>query len=339
MNAVTGIADLVQTYGTTVVVMFIFGSNYVRKECIIEALNEIHIVDNKLVEFGFVLLFVATVMACVEYLDCYLFISAVMSSNTFCNLICVLAITIIVLEEIQFFTYILLLKHRFKLLNSLLINKFAQNKKGYEKINCFKIHPMTIQNGDKGTIVKLRSLHLRLCFAGKLLNEYFSIQILLVIGFAFVGFTTNAYYSFDVISDNFINNNSSFDDLPTTIIWTFAKFAELLSISVICAITKNEVNQTGEILYQLKQRFKKTVATQIHLFGKQIMHCDFKFTAFDFFNIDMTLFYGVIGSAATYLTVLIQFEIAAKRSNKNDSLHYAVTGRNNGALISYSMDQ
>ncbi|XP_068895907.1 putative gustatory receptor 28b isoform X2 [Tenebrio molitor] len=249
-------------------------------------------------------------MTGLEYINCNLFISSVRKYSLVCGVICTTSLTIMMIEEVQFFTYYSLLRNRFKAINDLLRTKFSNTDDTSNR----QIHPVTIINCDKEVIMKLRSLHLQLCFVGRSLNEYFNIQILLLIGLSFLGFTTNAYYSFDVISDNFINDGNLI--VPAAVFWVAAKFIELLVISVICTITKNEINQTGEILYQLKNRYKKSVATQINLFGKQILHCDFKITALDFFDIDMTLLYGIIGSAATYLTILIQFEIAAKESKR-----------------------
>lgn len=195
-------------------------------------------------------------MIFVEHCNCNLFISPIKKSNTiFCNGICIVELTLIMVEEYQFLTYLVLLRHRFRLINTLLKKNCLQNLLDYcQKVNSAKIYPVEATNCDKGLIVRLRSLHLQLCFAGKLLNEYFSIQILFLVALSFVGFTTNAYYTFDVISDNFANNNSVF---PSTFVWTVTRFVELLLISVICTITKNEVSDLYKLYFFIKkQRFR-----------------------------------------------------------------------------------
>ncbi|EFA07633.1 gustatory receptor 155 [Tribolium castaneum] len=312
-NIITGTADTVYSYGISLVIALIYCCNYCKRNCIIKALNKLHSVDLSLEKFGYTLPLVSVILMFVEYCNCNLYISPVLKSYTvFCNSVCGVEIILIMVEEYQFFMYLILLKQRFRAINTLL----ATNS---EPINSHKIHTVLTTNCDKGMIVKLRSLHLQLCSAGKLLNEYFSIQILFLVALSFVGFTTNAYYSLDVIADNFANNERGVDIIPATLIWTVCRFIELVLISVICTATKNEVRATGELLYQVKDRFQSDIAVQLQLFGKQILHCDFKFTAFDFFDVDMTMFYGVIGSAATYLTILIQFEIAVKDYNKHSN--------------------
>ncbi|RZC37600.1 7tm 7 domain containing protein, partial [Asbolus verrucosus] len=259
-NSITGVADTVHLYGISVVVL--------------SKMNTIFL--------GFFVLAIIFLLA-VECMNCSLFISTLRAYSSNCFLMCFSSLMIIMLEEFKFFTYFLLLKYRFKIINLLLRHHFPMNE-NEEIINYYKIYPKTPPKCDKEMMVKLRSLHLQLCFVGKLLNEYFSMQILLLIGFSFVGFTTNAYYSFDVIFDNFVNNDGNLGVIPSTVIWTATKFTELLFISVVCTITKNEANQTGEILYRIKNRYKKNVASQI-------IHSNFKITAFDFFDIDMTLFF------------------------------------------------
>nr|XP_015837340.1 PREDICTED: putative gustatory receptor 28b isoform X2 [Tribolium castaneum] len=272
-NIITGTADTVYSYGISLVIALIYCCNYCKRNCIIKALNKLHSVDLSLEKFGctlshkfyknaslYTLPLVSVILMFVEYCNCNLYISPVLKSYTvFCNSVCGVEIILIMVEEYQFFMYLILLKQRFRAINTLL----ATNS---EPINSHKIHTVLTTNCDKGMIVKLRSLHLQLCSAGKLLNEYFSIQILFLVALSFVGFTTNAYYSLDVIADNFANNERGVDIIPATLIWTVCRFIELVLISVICTATKNEVRATGELLYQVKDRFQSDIAVQVVIY-------------------------------------------------------------------------
>lgn len=99
----------------------------------------------------------------------------------------------------------------------------------------------------------------------------------------------------------------------------------LLSMSGICHFTKLEAEKCDKILQKLSlerldkfdddvnlltfqiNKFFDSVFFQLDLIILQLYHHTIEFTANGFFDIDLTLIYGMTGAITTYLVILLQF--------------------------------
>ncbi|KAF2893803.1 hypothetical protein ILUMI_12370 [Ignelater luminosus] len=98
--------------------------------------------------------------------------------------------------------------------------------------------------------------------------------------------------------------------------WAVVKLGVLFHLTYTCNQTKNEAIKSTVIIHQIQNRYKNDIIDEIIAFSKQVLHWNFRFTAHDLFDIDMSTFYLMLTSAATYLIILIQMDIAVKQNFK-----------------------
>lgn len=76
------------------------------------------------------------------------------------------------------------------------------------------------------------------------------MQILLSIGTAFVGFTAQAYYCCGEFIQIYLGTGSvDRYGLATTTVWVVAEMLILLKLSIVCAITADEVRSSREYFF------------------------------------------------------------------------------------------
>ncbi|XP_050509053.1 uncharacterized protein LOC126886232 [Diabrotica virgifera virgifera] len=172
---------------------------------------------------------------------------------------------------------------------------------------------MTLPSRDNAAsrlIVKLkniRKLHYQLCTVGKNINSHFSLQLLLIIGVTFVEFVNHVHKFIGNFTDD-IDSSSIFNYNTLLLVMLPLKIWDVIAICVLCSYTKYEVNLTGDILFNIHNKYDLTISKEIQIFSRQILQWKFKFTAFDFIDIDTSLICEIIATAATYLTIIIQFD-------------------------------
>ncbi|XP_072391765.1 putative gustatory receptor 28b [Diabrotica undecimpunctata] len=160
------------------------------------------------------------------------------------------------------------------------------------------------------SVVKLkniRKLHFQLCAIAKDINSHFSLQLLLIIGVTFVEFVNHVHKFIGSLTDD-TDSSSIFNYNTLLLVILPLKIWDVIAVCVLCSYTKYEVNLTGDILFNIQNKYDLTISKEIQIFSRQILQWKFKFTAFDFIDVDTSLIYEIIATAATYLTIIIQFD-------------------------------
>ncbi|XP_074042432.1 putative gustatory receptor 2a [Leptinotarsa decemlineata] len=233
--------------------------------------------------------------------------------------------TIESLELGLFETYLLLVKSRIKIVNQEL-NSLTQDKhiNRRRRINC--------SNDITKKLKKLRKVHWKLCSICVKLNRVFAFPLLVLIGITFLEFMSSAYF-FMVNSQKIIMGVYDLKFSISAFFTPLTKIGSLIILCLVCTVIRNEVFKSADIIFDVKNKYQPEISRevcivqqciernsqfflnnsifninfQIQRFCRQILQWNLNFTAFDFFNIDMTLLYEVVTTATTYLTIMIQF--------------------------------
>nr|QBB73005.1 gustatory receptor [Protaetia brevitarsis] len=334
-NKVVRSIDMYHLYGSMIVMACCIILNSVHQKTLIEAIDRLN--DADVIMAGYTkkidwktsrnnmtvyLLVIMAMLAAGEFMNCTMFLRQVATLNTYCLLMCYIPMLINGFVEAQFVCHILLLKQRFAVLNSEL-RRLITKQRPLPSFKIIKVGPPIVEEEPKTLVPSklihnARQLHCQLCEIGVLLNRYYSKQILLDIGDVFIGFTTLAYYCFDGCMKLYMKDDeSNLYNTVTTGVWTLVKLSRLLVLTLSCSIVKNEAKSSGDIIYKIENKYQPELSPEVYAFGKQIIHWNFKFTAFDFFEVDMSLFYSAVSSATTYLMILLQLDIANKQIEKS----------------------
>nr|AKC58579.1 gustatory receptor 2 [Anomala corpulenta] len=334
-NKVARSIDMYHLYGSIIVMSACIILNSYHQKTLIQAVKSLNEADlnmagysskiswkkSRNLIFGYFSITLAVLITC-EMLNCTMFLRQVGTLTTYCLLMCYIPMVINSFAEAQFVSYILLLKQRFAILNDELRSLITQ-KKYLPTVKITKVGPVINREENRPkpiakSLICVRQMHSQLCEIGALLNKSFSLQILLNTGDVFIGFTTLAYYCFDGCMKLYLNEDgSNLYNTVTTGVWTLVKLSRLLTLTLSCSIVKNEAHLAGHIIYKIDNRYESELSSEIYSFGKQIIHWNLKFTAFNFFDVDMSLFYAVVSSATTYLMILLQLDIANKQIEKS----------------------
>ncbi|GJQ82677.1 hypothetical protein Trydic_g19692 [Trypoxylus dichotomus] len=341
-NKVVRTIDMYHLYGSIIIMSSCIILNSYYQKTLIQAIKSLNDIDMVMADYSSKVnwkfsrnftsayfLTIIVLLATCEYLNCTMFLRQVATLTTYCLLMCYIPMLINGFAEAQFVSYIILLKQRFSVLNDELRSLITKRKYLFPTIKITKVGPAAGKMDRPKSIAKLlgdaRHVHSELCEIGTLLNKSYSMQILLNIGDVFIGFTTLAYYCFDGCMKLYLHEpGSNLYNTVTTGVWTLVKLSRLLILTLACSIVKNEARLAGQIIYKIDNRYETELSSEIYTFGKQIIHWNLKFTAFNFFDVDMSLFYAAVSSATTYLMILLQLDIANKQIEKsveNNRLH------------------
>lgn len=187
-------------------------------------------------------MFLTVIFACLEYMNCSMFLRQIGTLSTFCLFMCYIPLLVNGFVECQFVTYLWLLKQRFALLN----RKLDSLNRTVVSSSVTILFPVRNNRQQKSTLVSLsivRNIHWQLCHVGRLVNESFALQILLITGNTFISFTTHAYYAFDgYVKISFGEDGANLYNVITTAIWTTAKLMQLFHICFVCNLVRREVS-------------------------------------------------------------------------------------------------
>lgn len=186
-----------------------------------------------------------TSIALLEWLNCIMFLDEVKVATDLCVTMCIIPLLINAFLEYKFVCLVLLLRQRFRVINEALIpyTRKAFDYPSKMEVESFSQKPDVRYQRLKETLKLASRAHAQLCLAGVLLNKAFSVQILLSIGNAFVGFTAQAYYCCEGFIQMYLGTHDGDTyGLATTTIWVIVEMLILLKLSVVCAITTDEVS-------------------------------------------------------------------------------------------------
>jgi len=160
-------------------------------------------------------------------------------------------------------------------------------------------------------IHNLREVYTRLYDISKLLNATYGFPLLLDIAYNFINTIVSVYYvlrdAMDLAKDEF--GTSGLIQMTSRFCWGTANLGKIVIMTALCHYASSEAQDLSVVVQKLllSQLLRPGVKTELQLFGMQLANGKVQFTAFGFFYVDLTLLCAMIGSATTYIIVLVQF--------------------------------
>ena len=224
---------------------------------------------------------------------------------------------------IQFMNAVNLLKNRFSLLNTSLSNSSGifetENvMQGlhlplYQRTSARNVKEMKSQLTKK-EILAFNNTHDTLIDAVLLVKSTYEVQILFSLLSTFVGITIRSYFFLCGIY-GYSGGNSKGISVSCMLLshklWCSLHIARLLCITIPCHSANNNMAHTSTVLRKLLLAFHTDPATMSELerFSHHVALRKFKFTVFGFLSLDLSLLVSMMGAAASYLVILMQFKI------------------------------
>ncbi|CAH1163537.1 unnamed protein product [Phaedon cochleariae] len=200
-----------------------------------------------------------------EYFECNMIIFSTENPTLNCYTLCCFTFIIKAMERTLFTSYILLMKDRFEILNkelSTMSNLNLESTGWSRQLKVIYVRPFM----EKNKLKSLRKLHDKLCSVGKMINEYFSFQLLLLIGITFMEFTNWAHLCIGRFREVLIGKL----DIKSTIMlfmMPVSSIGSIVLLCIICTVLKNEVHKTGDILFEVKNEHDFSVVKEVSLFS------------------------------------------------------------------------
>nr|WKF45116.1 gustatory receptor 8 [Podabrus annulatus] len=216
--------------------------------------------------------------------------------------------TIITITELEFCTIVLIFKERFKWLN----DHILEVGQALLKSNSGTTNEYSNENPISKSISRIKFHHQQLYSASVELNDAFSIQILLLIASTFLNSIMTLFF-WSIKSVHPTESFSNADALFTTTELS-CSVVQIFFIVVICSQTAIEAQRSGALLHYIMPTTKvlanrKALQIQLSSFSLQLADYNVNFNACGVFPINETLIYTIVGTAATYLIIVIQFEL------------------------------
>jgi hypothetical protein len=85
---------------------------------------------------------------------------------------------------------------------------------------------------------------------------------------------------------------------------------KVLTIAASCHAVSSEISATSKIVQKLLSpgHINADTLAELQLFSQQLWNTDPRFTAFGFFELNLNLLCSVLGTATTYIVVLLQLK-------------------------------
>uniref|UniRef100_A0A7G3AJ37 Gustatory receptor n=1 Tax=Lutzomyia longipalpis TaxID=7200 RepID=A0A7G3AJ37_LUTLO len=234
----------------------------------------------------FFLLIVVTVTALgvMELENCIMFIRDSMPFSDFCFMMCYIPMFVLILTEWMFIGYMLAIKYRFNLINTHLQGVPEENTTN--TVNVMKFHAKSLAD------------------ASKKLNGVFNLPLLLLLLNQFAAMATLLYDLCMTVVDFGQEPNERLRDIIKSGGWSMLFMLEMLALCRVCELLEVEAHLTSKSLMRLTKDGGCLNSLQL------LSVLRVKITPYRLFSVDMKLFYTMFGAIATYLIVLVQFDMA-----------------------------
>ncbi|KAJ9599887.1 hypothetical protein L9F63_009834, partial [Diploptera punctata] len=225
---------------------------------------------------------------------------------------------------VQFMNYLILLKDRFKQLNGTMINLLKNRRYSESDITLKNLkHTILLSvitkkdskenkevyNWTYKDILHYNLTHELLFDATKLIISMFEIQIVISTFISFLSITIWVYFGFNYFfgyefSLGFDNNLLLMGDL----ILSATSVIKLLCITLPSHAANCEIAKTDSVLRKLLliRDMDRSILDEVQRFQEQVIQRQIKITALGFLNLDLSLFFSVMGAVFTYLVILVQ---------------------------------
>ena len=258
-------------------------------------------------------------------------------------MICVFSTHVYLVILVQFVSFVVLIKHRFKCLNEFLReseNYPVSNRQTKEKLEEIVgiHHPIILKNNilsidtydtcwisDINSLSKrseedkkycseqfgifrvntLRMIYDVLCDIASSVNDIYGFQMFLL---TIIGFTKLiAYLNYAIIS--YIQVGVS-HKVMNSFLWASLTILTLFSMAGCCNFTSRETLRTAVLIQKLLllRNIQPETRRELELFVQLVNTRKVKFNAWNFFTIDFSILGSIISAATTYIVIIVQFQ-------------------------------
>ncbi|PNF31396.1 hypothetical protein B7P43_G04082 [Cryptotermes secundus] len=186
-------------------------------------------------------------------------------------------------------------------------------RKGPLLFSLSKVRSHVLQyNSDK--IRALRLAHGVLCESVQRINSDYGFQILSEVSYAFISFVMFSYVAVEAKNDPTLgdcgNGSSSCVRVLKDLFISCLCIIKVLTIAASCHAVSSEISATLKIVQKLlsPRHISADSLAELQLFSQQLWNTDPRFTALGFFELNLNLLCSVLGTATTYIVVLLQLK-------------------------------
>ncbi|XP_011875523.1 PREDICTED: putative gustatory receptor 28a [Vollenhovia emeryi] len=178
---------------------------------------------------------------------------------------------------------------------------------------------VVISNSIVHQLLPLRDMHCHLCEISEDISDFYSLPVLFGIAFLFLTLIFNGYY---LLSPLLISSQTlEYEVLSNTIIWLiFLIYPISLLANRITKIVNevgSSVGKTGNVIHGLLScLISKETKSEVKHFSLQLLHRKVQFTANGYFALDNNFLHSLVGTVATYLVILVQFQMGSSCSSR-----------------------
>ncbi|XP_049548232.1 gustatory receptor 68a-like [Anopheles darlingi] len=235
-----------------------------------------------------------------ERFNCIMYMSDFIPVSEYCIFQCLISMLTCSTVEIQYVALVQLIQNRLELINSLLGELTSDHIR------------MKIINDIKNVYTHLHLLSLNI-------NRAYGAQLIFILMTLFVTLTTLLYYcTMKLLRILLLGRHTplrdlvtSFEDVLSTLSWICIATIRILRICSVCNRTKNEAQQIGSLIQGLGWKTHcGATKTAVRRLSLQLLQQRIEFSAGGLFPIDHGLMFNIVGSLATFLLILVQFDIA-----------------------------
>ncbi|XP_031327669.1 putative gustatory receptor 28a [Photinus pyralis] len=216
------------------------------------------------------------------------------------------------------FSYIVLLVHsRFAMLNS----QLRKLKEHEGKVFQWKLEdaqlPETLRKVDT-----LMRMYDHLCDVACELSVNYTLPVVVILAFQYGIILFSIFYCYWMFT---LKPYSAL----CWLIWALINITEVLHTSIACHLASVEASVTASVVHKLLLKsYHKEVMYKLMSFSRLLMHRRVKFTIWGMFPYDASLIFIIVGAAATYMTIMLQFQQASlpmtckvSTVNNNSAIH------------------
>ncbi|KAI5752037.1 hypothetical protein M8J77_013185 [Diaphorina citri] len=164
------------------------------------------------------------------------------------------------------------------------------------------------------SLSEMITIHTTLCSAVQQVNAIYGFTLLTILLSTCFHFTTAPYFFFLNLFYPAVYGTNDFGFLILQIFWILTYFFQLLIIIVPASKASQEAHNTGVILCEfLSKHFNYAVLNQMETIIVQMNNPAYaEFTACGLMKLKLATLTTILGTVATYLVILIQFQNADK---------------------------
>ncbi|XP_026669527.1 putative gustatory receptor 28b isoform X4 [Ceratina calcarata] len=202
-------------------------------------------------------------------------------------------VAVLSLFFIQYFTVLVIANAIFVAINRI-IKQIQRSSIDDFNMKIFYNRRLFVSSSGIQLLVQMRELHDYVCNVSTEISRLYSLPTLIVLCFIFYSFLYNVYYFFGPLIMN-------------------ASFETVIEITA-------EIESTGNIVHALLNRvIDRETKAELEQFSLQLLHRKVKFTAYGYFTLDNSLLRAMIGTVATYMVILIQFQMETPPKTRADN--------------------